>query len=91
MGNAIDIEIIHTEAGGVHPSGWLVRVGGEIAVVAPIEDAVRVALRVARNVARNTGSAVGITLVDEGGAVEIARFGAAPGRGENELLTAETA
>lgn len=78
MDDDIEIEIIHTGAGELHPSGWLVRVAGEVSVVAPIEDAVRIALRVARDVMRTSGSPVGIRLIDSRGSVELARFGVVP-------------
>ena len=75
MSGTVHIEIVHTEAGALHPSGWLVRVAGEIAVIAPIVDALRVAQRMARNVHRSTGAQVGITLTDEDGTVVVGRYG----------------
>ena len=78
MNDEIEIEIIHSGAGELHPSGWLVRVAGEVSVVAPIEDAVRVALRVARDVTRRSGVAVGIRMIDSRGSVELARYGPLP-------------
>lgn len=77
MGGDLEIEIIHTGAGPLHPSGWLVRVAGEVSMIAPIDDALRVARRMARTVSRSTGARVGITLTDEDLTVEIGRYGKA--------------
>lgn len=75
MAATFEIDIIHTTAGPMHPSGWLVRVDGDVSVVAPIEDAVDVALRIAHDVTRRCGGSVWIRLIDELGGVELARFG----------------
>jgi hypothetical protein len=75
MAASLDIDIVHTTAGEMHPSGWLVRVDGDASVVAPIEDAVDVALRIARDVTRRSGCCVWIRVIDEDGSVELARYG----------------
>lgn len=72
MSAETDIRIIHTAGGDMYPPGWLVSVAGEVAVVAPLEDALRIAQRLARNVSRNLGRPVTITLVDQGTSVGIA-------------------
>ena len=74
MSGDLKIEIIHTGAGPLHPPGWLVRVAGEVSMIAPIEDALRVARRMARTISRSTGARVGITLTDEDVTVEIGRY-----------------
>jgi hypothetical protein len=75
MAASLDIDIVHTTAGDMHPSGWLVRVDGDASVVAPIEDAVEVALRIARDAVRRSGLGVWIRVIDEHGSVELARYG----------------
>ena len=86
MTAAFEIDIIHTTAGTMHPSGWLVRVDGDVSVVAPIEDAVAVALRIAHDVTSRGGGAVWIRVIDAHGTVEIARYGgvAAAERGADD-------
>lgn len=74
MNCEIAIEIIHTTAGELCPSGWLVRVAGEASIVAPLDDALRVALALASRLSREHGAAVAISLIDASGAVEVARY-----------------
>ncbi|HET9484869.1 MAG TPA: hypothetical protein VFO79_13000 [Xanthomonadales bacterium] len=84
MSAETDIRIIHTAGGDMHPPGWLVYVAGEVAVVAPLEDALRIARRLARNVSRNPGAPVAITLVDAGRSVRIACDGGAGDPGSDD-------